>query len=295
MTFTGYCSLKELVSFLDIGEWIVNHTLVNSYIALSTLTIPTTNASGINTYVIKDTVKLYSNGTLIPDTNYTVNYDTNIITFTTPPGTGTKITITYYIASAYDTEDLEYYLLLGATEVEYDTRQIFRELKATDYVYNVEEGLDYTQIQSSKYIELPYSPILEVEDLTVNNVSWDLDNVKILGNKIFTTSKSPKSSFTSEDEIKITFTYGIPEDTTAQTDEHLRLLAIAAEANKIATAMIMAESPLGKNTFIDNSKVTQMSKGDVRPELFNESQLRDLKFRYNTYINKLKALSLSTL
>jgi hypothetical protein len=291
MTFTGYCSLKDLVSFLDIGEWIVNYTLTNSYIALSTLTLPTTNASGINTYVIKDTVKLYANGTLIPDTNYTVNYETNIITFTTAPTTGHKITATYYISSAYDSDDLEYYLLLGATELEYDSRQIFREMTVTDYIYNVEEGLDYTGVLRSKYIDLPYSPILDLDTLEVNAVEWALDTVKIIDNKIFTTSRSPKLEFTSEDVIKLTFTYGIPDDTVDQTDEQIRLLMLASEANKIATALIMAESPLGRNVFIDNSKVTQMSKGDVRPELFNEAQLRELKTRYNDYINKLRALS----
>lgn len=295
MTFTGYCSLKDLVSFLDIGEWIVNYTLVAEYVPGSTITIPTTNSNGINTYVVKDSIKLFLNDVLVDPDDYTVDYDTNIITFDTEPSEDDKISATYYICSAYDNDDLEYYLLLGATEIEYDTRQIFRELTATDYIYNVEDGLDYTRTISSKFIELPYAPILTLTSLAVDDVSWDVDTVMVKGNKIFTTNKSPRAEFTSADEIKLTFTYGIPDDTTEQTEEQKRLLQIASEANKIATAMIMAESPLGRNVFIDNSKVTQMSKGDVRPELFNETQLRELKNRYSMYIQKLKALSVKSL
>lgn len=291
MSFVGYCTLKELVSFLDIGEWIVNHTIVEEYVVGSTITLPRTNASGITTNIVKDTVKMYVNGTLRPAAEYTVNYDTGIVTFSVAPIEDDKVSATYYITSAYDNDDLEYYLLLGATELEYDTRHIFREQAVNNYSYVVDHGLDYTIGQTSKYIELPYTPILEVSALEVDGVAITLSTLKIKGNRIFPTSLSEKREFSSDQEIEISFSYGIPDDVVDQTEDQKRLLLMASEANKISTALIIAESPLGRNTFIDNSKVTQMSKGDVRPELFNEAQLRELRNRYNTLVDKLKGLS----
>jgi hypothetical protein len=297
MTFTGYCSLKDLVSFLDIGEWIVNHTVNESYTSGDVLMLETTNASGVNTFIIEGTVKIYKNDVEVDSDDYDLDYDTGILTInTTPPlDTGDEIKATYYVASGYSTEDLEYYLLLGATELEYNTRQIFREQTVNNYTYTVEEGLDYTVGHTSKYIELPYTPILEVTSLEVDGVSITLSSLIIKGNKIFTTSSSEKQEFSSDQDIEVSFKYGITDTVLDRTDEDLRLLSMASEANKISTALIMAESPLGRNTFIDNSKVTQMSKGDVRPELFNEAQLRELRNRYNLLVNKLKGLSYKVL
>lgn len=289
MSFIGYCTLKELVSFLDIGEWIVNDTVIAAYQTGDVIKLTTTNANAVNTHIIRGTVKMYINNILIDEDDYVIDYDTGVVTFDTTPTADDFISATYYISSAYDSDDLEYYLTLGATEVEYDTRQIFREIAVDNYRYYVEDGLDYTKLVSAKYIELPYAPILEVAELTVDGTA--ITNYMVKDNKIFLVYNSERTEFTSQNEILISFSYGIPEDEDDQTDEHRRLLKIASEANKIATAMIMAESPLGRNTFIDNSKVTQMSKGDVRPELFNENQLRDLKLRYDTYINKLRAMS----
>ena len=297
MTFTGYCSLKDLVSFLDIGEWIVNHTVSESYYSGEVLTLATTNASGINTFIIEGTVKIYVNNVEVDSDDYTLDYDTGILTISTTPALaiGDEVKATYYVSSGYDSDDLEYYLLLGATELEYDSRQIFREQTVNNFSYVVDQGLDYTIGQTSKYIELPYTPILSVSSLEVDGVTITASSLIIKGNRIFLTSSSERQTFSSEQEIEISFKYGIPEAVLDQTEEQKRLLLMAEEANKIASALIMAESPLGRNTFIDNSKVTQMSKGDVRPELFNEAQLRELRNRYNTLINKLKGLSYKVL
>ena len=290
MTFIGYCSNKELITFLDNGEWVIDFVVTSNYDSTQSHSLPMNNNNGITVYLISGMYTLYDDGVEISSDDYTINLTTGDITFSSDPVAGSTVTATYYLSEDYSNSDIEFYISLGAYELEKDTRTIFRELEVTDLSLDVNEGLDYTDISTSKYLAMPYSPILSVSSLVVDGTNVDTTTIKLKGNKIFVTDDSAVDYFTGDyDSIVISFKYGIPE--AGHTNEQSRLILLAKEANKYITTVLIAESPLGRNVLLDNSKVTQMSKGDVRPELFNEETLKALRERYTKYINKLKSLS----
>lgn len=296
MTFIGYCTTAELAKFLDIGAWQQDVSLTESY-STNDLVINTASSNGINFHLIDGLVYIYEDGVEIPSEDYTIDLDTGAITFSEEPTEESVITATYYLVEDFSDTDLEYYVLLGAYELETDTRQKFREQTLIDYTTDVNKGLDYTiQNYNQSYLNLPYGPVLSVSSLTIDGTSITPSTLKIDGNKIFLTDTSEKSYFTGDaDSVVISFKYGITDTVEDRTDEDLIKLSLAKEANKFASAMVISKSPLGQNVFFDNSKFTQMSKGDVRPETLNENLLIKIKEGYDRYINRLRAMSFYSL
>jgi len=263
------------------------------FLTANNLYLSTTSANGLKFYLIKDGYHLYENGVEISTENYTVDLNNGHITFSVDPAEGSSITADYYLVEDFSNDDLEYYITLGAYELERDTLQKFREVELIDFKTDVNEGLDYYNYnQNKKYIEFDYSPILSVSNLVVNGTSVTPNTLKIKGNKVFLTNDSEVSSLTGEhDKIIISFKYGITDTVANRTDEDLIRLQLAREANKFCAAAIMSSMPLGRNVLLDNNKTLQLSSGNVRPEIFNENLTNILRNTYEQYVAKLKSLS----
>ena len=296
MAFTGYCSTAALAKFLDIGVWQQEVTLIASY-ATNDLSIDVTSSNGMNFHLVTGLVTLYDDGVVIATTSYTIDLETGNITFSVEPTAGSAITATYYLVEDFSDDDLDYYNMLGAYELEQDTRQKFREVALVDYTTDTNEGFDYVNYEHTQpYLELPFTPILSVSALTIDGTSVTTTKLKLKGNRIFLTNDSEAKYFTGEyNTVVVSFKYGITDTVGDRTEEDLMKLEMAEEANKFASALIISEHPLGRNVLFDNSKVSQMSKGDVRPDLFSENSTKALKDTYNMYVNKLRGLSIKTI
>lgn len=287
MVFTGYCSNSELVKFLDFGGW--KQQEIASYSSAVTYKLTTTHSDGQAGYLINGLILATSAGVTIDPDDYTVNLDTGVITFSTHPADESKVIFTYYLNREFDNDDISYYILLGANKLEKDTSNVFRE---TTMTYTTDGNLGYNYIEftnKTTYISLPY-PVLSVTSLTVDGVSVTPSTLKIQNNKVSLGPDSEVSYFSGEaNTTTIVVKHGITDTVLDRSDEDSRYLYLAKEANKFLAAIMIYDSPIGRNVGLDNSYVVQKSDGSVRPELTVDSLLRRLETRYNELVGMMKS------
>lgn len=292
MTFIGYCTTKTLAKFLGFGD--TETYSIDSYDPLVNYILPTVSSDGVRGYIIADTFTATADGVLIDSANYTVDVDTGAITFTTHPATDSEVNINYYLNSDFSNDDLESYITLGAYDLEKKTSHKFRELTVTDYTCDVNDGYDYLNPTNKTHLELPYYPILSVSALSVNGTDVTPSTLKIKNNLICLTESSEVSEFTGDaDSIVLSFVYGITDTVEDRSDEDIITLKLAGEANKYASFLSIAESPLGRNALLENSKAVSLSDGQIRPDTISDGLINKVETMYVKEISNLKAYSTS--
>lgn len=287
MTFTGYCTNAELVSFLDFGSW-TTYT-IESYDSANTYILPVTIANGLSSNLISGMISATDDGVAIPAENYTVDVTSGVIAFVTGKHPVNKSTVVfkYYLCREFTNADISYYILLGARKLELDTKKLFREAEV-EYTTDGNEGYDYIHYTNSRTIELPYA-INTVEDLEINGVTVTPSTLKIINNKISLTPNSEVKEFSGEaNSVVVTVTHGILDDSKSLEDE--RFLDLAKEANKRISALMIIDSPLGRNVTLDNAYMVQKSDGSVRPDIAVDSIVK----RYEDSYNMLKELLMNS-
>jgi len=282
--FAGYCTNAEIVKFLDFGGYF-KYT-IPSYLSTNTYYLPLSTADGQAAYLVTGTISATDDGATISTANYSVNVTTGQITFTSHPVAGSKVDFFFYLNREYSDADLAAYVLLGAYKLEKDTQRVFRELSFS-YTIDSNYGYDYIDYVDQKTIRLPYD-VYSLSTVTVDGVTVTPSTVKIINNYISLTDSSQVSTFSGEGgSMTIAGKHGIPD--TSRTSEDDRIIAIAKEANKYISALMIINSPLGRNVSLDNSYVVQKSDGSVRPDITIENQIKTYTNIYNDLVDLLKA------
>lgn len=290
MTFTGYCSKADFAKFLGYGEWYKYP--ITDYDSDSTYFLPLQSTDGLFGYLIDGMYSAVVNGTVIDPDDYTINIDTGLITFKAGkhPADESDITFYYYLNREYTDLNLEQFLLVGAYKLEKDTSRVFREVEF-EYVTDGNQGFNYVEFVNTRMIKLPYG-ILSINELTIDGTSVTPSTLKIINNYVSLTDDSEIRYFTGNaNSVTISGTYGMPDDPEDQSEEDLRWLELAKMANKYISAIMLIESPSGKNTALDNSYVVQKSDGSVRPELSVENEVRAYRVAYNELLSLLRGTS----
>jgi hypothetical protein len=292
MTFTGYCSALELARFLGFGNW--RSYPINGYDHTQIYTLPTVSDDGNLNYIISGSVSLMVDGVLYDADNYSVDFNTGTVTFTTRPDDESTLVFFYYINREYDDNALNYYTLLASRRLEKDSAIVLREIETT-YTTDGNQGTDYIHITNQNTLELPYN-ILSVEELIIDGQNITPSTVKIKGNTLCLTNDSEKKYFSGKaDSVVANVVCGIPEEEDDHTEEQLRLLDFAKEATLCMAAIMIIDSPTGRNTRLDNDYVVQRSDGSVRPDLTVQAEMIRYEKKYSELLNLLQASTVSTI
>lgn len=285
MTFAGYCTNSELAKFLDFGNW--REFPIDSYVEGTTIVLPTVSDDGNLTYIIDGTVSVTINGTLVDVEDYVVDLDTGTVTFDSEPKDEDTIVFIYYIMRGLSNADLSYYNLMGARLLEKEVNAFYREVDVT-YTTDGNQGLDYINYVNSNTISLPYN-VAAVESLTIDGTTVTPSTLKIIGNNISLSNSSEVKAFSGKaNSVEVDVIHGIIEE-DEPSEEDLRLLDIAKEANKCISAMLIIDSLIGQNTALDNSYIVQRSDGSVRPDLTVTTELQRLEKKYAMLTSFLKS------
>ena len=285
MTFAGYCTNAELAKFLDFGNW--REFPIDSYVEGTTIVLPTVSDDGNLTYIIDGTVSVTLNGALVDVGDYSVDLDTGVVTFDSEPTEGDSIVFIYYIMRGLSNTDLSYYNLMGARLLEKEVNAFYREVEVT-YTTDGNQGLDYINYVNSNTISLPYN-VAAVESLTIDGTTVTPSTLKIIGNNISLSTSSEVRAFSGKaNSVEVKVIHGIIEE-DEPSEEDLRLLDIAKEANKCISAMLIIDSLIGQNTALDNSYIVQRSDGSVRPDLTVTNELQRLEKKYTMLTSFLKS------
>jgi len=285
MTFAGYCTNSELAKFLDFGNW--REFPIDSYVEGTTIVLPTESDDGNLTYIIDGTVSVTINGTLVDVEDYVVDLDTGTVTFDSEPKDGDTIAFIYYVMRGLSNADLSYYNLMGARLLEKEVNAFYREVDVT-YTTDGNQGLDYINYVNSNTISLPYN-VAAVESLTIDGITVTPSTLKIIGNNISLSNSSEVKAFSGKaNSVVVDVIHGIIEE-DEPSEEDLRLLDIAKEANKCISAMLIIDSLIGQNTALDNSYIVQRSDGSVRPDLTVTTELQRLEKKYAMLTSFLKS------
>ena len=290
MTFTGYCTPAELAKFLDFGNW--REFPIQSFDTSDTYYLPLISDDNKLTYAIEGTVSATNGGVLIDPGEYTVDYETGKITWETgkEPTDGDSIVFIYYVMRGFTNADLKYYILLGARRLEKDANAVFREL-TSEYVTDGNLGYDYIHYLSDVTLQLPYN-VLSVEELNIDGTDVTVSSLKIKGNNVSLTRDSEVRYFSGKaNTTYISVTHGIPDEEADRTEEQNRLVDFAKEANICISAIMMLDSPNGRNTLLDNSYVVQRSDGSVRPDLTIEAELTRYEKKYQNLLAMLQMIN----
>lgn len=285
MTFAGYCTNSELAKFLDFGNW--RDFPIDSYVGGTTIVLPTVSDDGNLTYIIDGTVSVTINGTLVDVEDYVVDLDTGTVTFKSEPKDEDAIVFIYYVMRGLSNADLSYYNLMGARLLEKEVNAFYREVDVT-YTTDGNQGLDYINYVNSNTISLPYN-VAAVESLTIDGTTVTPSTLKIIGNNISLSNSSEVKAFSGKaNSVEVDVIHGIIEE-DEPSEEDLRLLDIAKEANKCISAMLIIDSLIGQNTALDNSYIVQRSDGSVRPDLTVTTELQRLEKKYAMLTSFLKS------
>lgn len=285
MTFAGYCTNSELAKFLDFGNW--REFPIDSYVEGTTIVLPTVSDDGNLAYIIDGTVSVTINGTLVDVEDYVVDLDTGTVTFDSEPKDEDAIVFIYYIMRGLSNADLSYYNLMGARLLEKEVNAFYREVDVT-YTTDGNQGLDYINYVNSNTISLPYN-VAAVESLTIDGTTVTPSTLKIIGNNISLSNSSEVKAFSGKaNSVEVDVIHGIIEE-GEPSEEDLRLLDIAKEANKCISAMLIIDSLIGQNTALDNSYIVQRSDGSVRPDLTVTTELQRLEKKYAMLTSFLKS------
>lgn len=285
MTFAGYCTNSELAKFLDFGNW--RDFPIDSYVEGTTIVLPTVSDDGNLTYIIDGTVSVTINGTLVDVEDYVVDLDTGTVTFKSEPKDEDAIVFIYYVMRGLSNADLSYYNLMGARLLEKEVNAFYREVDVT-YTTDGNQGLDYINYVNSNTISLPYN-VAAVESLTIDGTTVTPSTLKIIGNNISLSNSSEVKAFSGKaNSVEVDVIHGIIEE-DEPSEEDLRLLDIAKEANKCISAMLIIDSLIGQNTALDNSYIVQRSDGSVRPDLTVTTELQRLEKKYAMLTSFLKS------
>ncbi len=287
MTFTGYCSPAELAKFLDFGNW--RDYTIQSFSSSEAYILPTISDDNSISYIVSGTVSATNDGVTIPITDYTIDYDSGLITWAEgkTPADGSNLVFFYYVMRGFSNADLEYYILLGARRLEKDANAVYREL-TSEYVTDGNLGYDYVHYVDSVTLQLPYN-VLSVEELIINNTNVTPSTLKIMGSYVSLTPESEVKSFSGKaNTTYISVTHGLPNLEADRTEEQNRLVDFAKEANKCISAIMMLDSPIGRNTSLDNSYIVQRSDGSVRPDLTIDSEIKRYENKYQNLLAMLQ-------
>lgn len=286
MTFTGYCSNEELVKFLDYGSW--TEYVIDKYENTNTYILPQAIANGLSGNLISGMISATDDDVTIPTANYTVDTTTGLVTFTTHPADDSVVKFKYYLCREFTNSDISYYVLLGARKLELDVHKLFREVSVT-YTTDANEGYDYIHLKEDNVtLELPYN-IKSVTSLSIDGTSITVSTLKVINNKICLTKDSEVTKFSGEaNSVVAVVKHGQAE--TSLSEEESRLLDLAKEANKRISAIMIIDSPLGRNVTLDNSYIVQKSDGSVRPDITVDSIIK----RYEDSYNMLKELLMNS-
>ena len=294
MVFTGYCENSDLVKYLDFGGWFT--LSIAAYDPATDYYIPLTSfADGTSGYLINDMISGTEDGTTIVTTTYSVNLTTGLITFSTDPTTASAVVFTYYLNREISNTDISVYVLEAARMFEYNARRTFRSYSSS-YNLDATTGLTYDTYESSDYafwLALPYD-IQSITSIVVNDTTVTPATVKINGNKFSLTEDSEVDYISGDlNSVVITVLHGITETVLDRTEEELREISMVLEANRCLAAMLIIESPKGRNITLDNSYVVQKSDGSVRPDITTNEIYIKIKQRYDDLMTSLKGSSSS--
>jgi hypothetical protein len=286
MSFTGYCTTAELARSLDYGNW---RDYVGTYSSADGFYLPCVSDDNNLNYIIDGTTTIYVNDVLIDTEDYTINLDTGEVTFDLTPAIedGDSVKAIYYITRGFSNETLQKYVTLAARRVEKDSCGLYREVEA-EYTTDGNEGYDYINYVNNTTIQLPW-PVLSVESLDVDGVTIDVTTLKISGSTISLTKDSGVNYFSGKaNTTEIEVTHGIPDDEADRTEDQQSMYELAKEANITMATMLLLDSPIGRNTSLDNSYIVQRSDGSVRPDLTVESELTRYEKKYLELIQLLQ-------
>jgi hypothetical protein len=310
MTFTGYCTNKELCTFLDFGYYNEKNYVYNSS---DTEYLDINSESKAQLYLIYGMHSMFVNG--IAYTDYSINLDSGEISFTgdEDPEENSEIKVIYWLNVGLDNNSVSDLVIDGASELEQDVSRIFRTISVTDYTIDVNPTYDYIKpytsymydgsvVKYSNYknkdsvLELAYGPIQSVASLTVNGTSVTPSTLKLEGNKIMLTEDSEVQYFSREaDSVVISFSYGITETILDQTEFEKTILRSVKRANILKSSFLLFDSPQGENLLYENSFLVSASDGRVRADVDIERMKLSYEKRYNNIINKLKIQTVSTI
>jgi len=317
MALSGYCENIDLARYLDMG--IYKPQTIESYVhGTAYYLYPPTSNDGTTWEYISSGIVITDDGVTVPAANYSVDLNSGLLTFVTltKPVDGSKIEIKYWLNQGFTDTDLTYFVDLGAVKLEEDTHQVFREISVTSY--KTDANRDYTYVYpdyryrydiisnvsktdiieqtTNSILYLDYGPILSVSSLSVDGISVTPTTLKIKGNKIMLTEDSETHYFTnSHDSITISFKYGITSTVLDRTEEDLRLLQLAKQANILASFLQLNSIPKGRNVIMDNMYVMQRSDGSVRPEQALDLWLASVQKNYDMILKKLRLIGMSSI
>jgi len=315
MALSGYCENIDLARYLDMGVY-KTITVTPSYSSSESYYIyPLTSNDGTTWNLITSGVILTDDGVTIDPTHYTIDLNSGLITFGAlyHPIAGSIIVAIYWLNQGFTDDDLTYFVDLGAVQLEEDTHRVFREITVTsyktdangDYTYvypdfidrwDVLNGIDNINYRTDSILSLEYGPILSVTTLTVDGTSVTPSTLKLFGNKIMLTEDSEVRSFTkSHDSITITYKYGIISTVASRTEEDLRLIELAKQANILASFLQINSVLKGRNIILDNLYVVQKSDGSIRPEQVLDNWVIQVQRKYDSLLKKLRLNGISTI